>query len=69
MELPEINTKNAVYTLSGLGAANWAAQSQFNFNVVTELLGSSPELGYLVIGGAGILSLAELFEVTDVLEN
>lgn len=69
MEFPEINAKNAVYTVSGLGATNWFAQSQFDFNVVTELLGSSPELGYLVIGAAGVVSLTELFEVTDLLEE
>ncbi|WP_256545926.1 hypothetical protein [Halobellus inordinatus] len=69
MEIPEINAKNTVYTVSGLGASNWFLQSQFDLNLVTELLGSSPEVGYLAVGAAGILSLSELFELTDVLED
>lgn len=69
MDIPDFNAKNAVYTVSGVGATNWLADSQFDFNLVTELLGSSPEIGYIAIGAAGVLSLTELFDVTDVLED
>lgn len=67
MEMPEINTENAVESLAGIGALNWGLDSAGNFNLVTELLGSgNAEIAYLAFGAAGAVALLERFEVTDL---
>lgn len=67
--MSDSNEQKAVYGVAGLGAANWGLTEAVNLNLVTELLGSgSGVVGvvYLVIGLAGLLSLAELAGVVEL---
>ena len=67
MEIPEANAENAVWILAELGALNWGLQEAFNYNLVTELLGSgSAGLAYMAIGVAGAVALGEKFELVDI---
>lgn len=65
----DLNGETVVGAVAGLGATNWALAEQFNFNLITELLGGSAELGFLAVGAAGVVTLTELFGVTDFLDD
>lgn len=67
MEVPDLNAATAVELTAGLGALNWGLDATAGIDVVTELLGTgNAELGYLALGGAGAVLLAERFELVDV---
>ena len=65
----DLNAANITYGVSALGAANWGAQEVLDFNLVTEVMGSSPGIAYMVIGAAGVVSLTELLGVTDFFDQ
>lgn len=62
----EINAETVVSAVAGIGAVNWGLQEFASFNIVTELLGSSPELGYGAFAVAGVVVLTERFELTEM---
>jgi uncharacterized membrane protein YuzA (DUF378 family) len=64
-----LNAANVTYGVSALGATTWGTQEVLDFNLVTELLGSSPGIAYMVIGAAGVVSLTEMFDVTDFFDK
>lgn len=63
VDLPTVAT-----LLSGVGATTWATMEFADFNIVTELLGSSPELGYAAIGAAGLVTVTDRLGFTEVLD-
>jgi uncharacterized membrane protein YuzA (DUF378 family) len=57
-------TKAAAWLVSAVGAANWGLVELMNTNLLTDvlMLGSDLEgIGYIVVGIAGVLSLADFF--------
>lgn len=65
----DITAENGVVVASGIGAANWGAQEFLDFNLVTEILGSNPEIGYGILALAGVVSVTEKLDVTDLLDG
>lgn len=64
LDLPTVAT-----VLSGVGASTWLTQQFADFNIITELLGNSPELGYAVVGAAGVVTITDKLGVTEVLNG
>lgn len=71
MNIPDLSLENAAVAVSSLGAVNWGlSTTTFDYNVVTEVLGSgNAEAAYLAIGVAGAAVLAEQFDVADIFED
>lgn len=61
----DLNAETIVGAVAGVGAANYAAAEFLSFDVMTEFLSGSPEIGALAFGAAGVVSLTEMFEVTE----
>lgn len=64
----EYNTENIVIGAAGIGSANIAASQFLDFSVMTDVFGSSPELGAAAFGVAGVLAVTETFEFTELLD-
>lgn len=70
MQIPDINPASATWIIAEIGALNWGLQEAFNFNIVTELLGSgSAGLVYVLIGLAGAIALADDFDIVDLMDS
>lgn len=61
----DLNAETIVAAVAGVGAANYATAEFLSFDLMAEFLSSSPEIGALAFGAAGVVSLTEMFDVTE----
>lgn len=64
----EATPESILALVSGVGGANYAAAEFFNWDLMTEVLSSSPELGAAVFGAAGVVMVTERLEVTELFD-
>lgn len=64
----DLNAEKAVAAVAGVGAANYASAEFLQFDLMAEFLSGSPELGALAFGAAGVVSLTEMFDVTELFD-
>jgi len=64
----DYNAQHIVTAAAGVGSANIAAAEFLDFSVMADVFGSSPELGAAAFGVAGVLTVTETFEFTELLD-
>ena len=65
----DLDAKAVTTAVAGIGSANWGLQEFADLNIVTELLGSDPTIGYAALGLGGVVVLTEQFEVTEFFDK
>jgi uncharacterized membrane protein YuzA (DUF378 family) len=66
--MDDLNLQMIVWIIAEIGALNWGLQEVADINLVTELLGGSAGVVYIIIGLAGAAALAEKAGVVDLEE-
>ena len=66
--MTDYNTENIVVAVAGVGSANIAGSEFLDVSLMTDVFGSSPELGATAFGAAGVLAVTETFEFTELLD-
>ena len=64
----DLNAETVTMGLASIGAANYATSEFLQFDVMSEFLSGSPELGAIAFGAAGVVSLTEMFDVTEIFD-
>ncbi|AFD04024.1 VP3 [Halogeometricum pleomorphic virus 1] len=64
----DLNAETVTMGLASIGAANYATAEFLQFDVMSEFLSGSPELGAIAFGAAGVVSLTEMFDVTEIFD-
>lgn len=66
----DIDLELGTTLVTAAGAINWGAKETLGSNVLADVIGSdNTGIAYLVIGLAGVVTVTERFELTEIFEE